>query len=133
MNLFDYTDQRYVWRSKVEALNPKKHSTVQYNGLKRRCSVHVLTLFSLQRGWNNEEGHLARNPSRNKQSQTHFKAGRRIHKTSVRSSARVLLEVWKLRFTRRIGQGGVEDGEVDESVGRQEEVGDDGSDDVQLR
>lgn len=36
-------------------------------------------------------------------------------------------------FTWRTGQGRVEDGKVDESVRGQEEVGDDGSDDVQLR
>ncbi|KAG7232416.1 hypothetical protein INR49_008879 [Caranx melampygus] len=35
-------------------------------------------------------------------------------------------------FTWRVGEGGVEDGEVDEGVGGQEEVGDDGSDDVEL-
>ena len=35
-------------------------------------------------------------------------------------------------FTWRVGQRGVEDGEVDESIRGQEEVGDDGGDDVQL-
>lgn len=37
-----------------------------------------------------------------------------------------------VRPTWWVGQGGMEDGEVDEGVGRQEEVGDDGSNDVQL-
>ncbi len=44
-----------------------------------------------------------------------------------------LVRVQFTEFTWRVGQGGVEDGEVNESVRGQEEVGDDGSDDVQLR
>lgn len=37
-----------------------------------------------------------------------------------------------LQRTWRLGVGGVEAGEVDEGVGGQEEVGDDGSDNVQV-
>lgn len=36
-------------------------------------------------------------------------------------------------LTRRVGDGGVKAAEVDEAVGTEEEVGDDGSDGVQLR